>query len=217
MPAPGRAGDLTIAARMPASGDPPGAVACKFDADMVIRDVNDFVDGYEHEAQLKGTITFGKFEDDAPATFTMDDAASRFHYLRVNTATGEAEMRYHIEFVSSTGRRYALDGTKYMQKDPDAPNAIRDLLGDYTTLYTRVTELLPGGAQRDLGTALLKFRTFEDLAAAANLAGFLASFQVTGTGDPAVQLQARLRFLAFTAQFVQREYDPLVMAVGGQP
>lgn len=214
-PAPGRAGDLTIAARIPAEGDPTGAVACKFDADMVIRDVNEFVDGYEHEAQLKGTITFGQFEDHTPATFTMDDSASRFHYLRVNPATREAEMRYHIEFVSTAGRRYALDGTKYMQKDPDAPSAVRDLLGDYTTLYSHVAELLPDGSQRETGTALLKFRTFEDLAATANLAGFLASFQVTGTGDPAIQLQARLRFLAFTAQFVEREYDPLAIAAGG--
>ena len=62
---------------------------------------------------------------------------------------------------------------------------------------------------RETGTAYLKFRTFEDLAAVGNLAGFLASFQVTGTSDPAMQLQARMRFMAFTAQFVQREYDPL--------
>ena len=46
-----------------------------------------------------------------------------------------------------------------------------------------------------------------------NLAGFLTSFQVTGTGDPVMQFQARMRFIAFTAQFVQREYDPL--AFGG--
>jgi len=57
--------------------------------------------------------------------------------------------------------------------------------------------------------AYLKFRTFEDLAATGSLAAFLTSFQVTGTGDPTMQFQARMRFLAFTAQFVQREYDPL--------
>jgi hypothetical protein len=55
----------------------------------------------------------------------------------------------------------------------------------------------------------MKFRTFEDLAAVSNLAGFLASFQITGTNDPIMQLQARMRFIAFTAQFMQREYDPL--------
>ncbi len=52
-PAPGRDGDLTIATRIPASGDPAGAVACKFDVQMTISDINEFVDGYEHEAQLK--------------------------------------------------------------------------------------------------------------------------------------------------------------------
>jgi hypothetical protein len=60
----------------------------------------------------------------------------------------------------------------------------------------------------------LKFRTFEDLAAVSNLAGFLASFQITGTSDPVMQLQARLRFIAFTAQFVQREYDPIGFPAG---
>lgn len=44
--------------------------------------------------------------------------------------------------------------------------------------------------------------------------GFLASFQITGTDDPVLQMQARMRFLAFTAQFVQLEYDPLAPDIG---
>ena len=47
------------------------------------------------------------------------------------------------------------------------------------------------------------------LAAVGNLAAFLTSFQITGISDPVIQFQARMRFLAFTGQFVQREYDPL--------
>ena len=207
-PAPGRDGDLTIAKRIPASGNPPGAAAADFTARMTIADVNEFVDGYEHEAQLKGSIHFAQFENFGDATFPMDDAASRFHYLRINPDTREAEMRYHIEFASPDGRRFILDGTKYMQKDPGTPNAIADLLQDYTTLYCHVSQQQADGSSRETGTALLKFRTFENLQATANLAGFLASFQISGTSDPAIQLQARLRFLAFTAQFVQREYDP---------
>ena len=62
-----------------------------------------------------------------------------------------------------------------------------------------------------MGLGYLKFRTFEDLAAVGNMVGFLASFQVTGTNDPLLQLQARMRFIAFTAQFVQVEYDPLAL------
>ena len=66
-----------------------------------------------------------------------------------------------------------------------------------------------------MGLGYLKFKTFEDLAAVGNLVGFLASFQVTGTNDPVIQMQARMRFLAFTAQFVQITYDPLALDVGG--
>ncbi len=207
-PASGRAGDLTIAARIPASGTPQGAVSCQFDVRMAVRDVNEFVDGYEHEAQIGGTISFGQFAGNAPATFPVDGGRNTFQYLAVNPQTSEAEMRYHIEFADTAGQRYCLEGTKYMQKDPAVP-AVRDLLNDYTTLYCHVYQLAPDGTRTQTGIGYLKFRTFENLAAVSNLAGFLTSFQVTGTSDPVLQLQARLRFIAFTAQFVEREYDPL--------
>lgn len=210
----GRTGDLTIDTRIPASGSPDGAVTCTFDVRMTIRDVNEFVDGYEHEAQLKGSITFGQFGGQAPASFQLDESASIFSYLRINVQTGEAQMRYHLEFADTAGQRYALDGVKYMQKDPGTP-ALRDLLGDYTTLYAHIYRMASDGTPAEIGIGYLKFRTFEDLAAVSNLAGFLTSFQVTGTGDPAIQLQARLRFLAFTAQFVEREYDPLALPASG--
>ena len=202
-PAPGLAGDLTIAQRIPASGDPPGAVTCSFQATMTIRDVNEFVDGYEHEAQIAGTVSFGQFEGQGAATFAIDPLSSQFHYLRVNLATGEAQMNYHIEFLAGGGRRFTLEGVKYMEKDAG------DLLHDYTTLYCHLSEQQPDGSQTETGTGLLVFQTFQDWAAVENLAGFLASFQVTGTSDLATQFQARMRFLAFTAQFVQREFDPL--------
>jgi hypothetical protein len=164
------------------------------------------VDGYEHEAQLSGVVDFSQFEGQGPVTFPMDPAASRFHYLRVDPATGEAEMNYHIEFLVGGGRRFTLEGVKYMEKDAG------DLLYDYTTLYCHVSEQQSGGA-KETGIGLLKFKTFEDWAAIQNLAGFLGSFQITGTNDPAIQFQARMRFLAFTAQFVQREFDPLGVLV----
>ena len=206
-PAPGRTGDLTIDSRIPASGSPAGAVSCKFNVRMTVRDVNEFVDGYEHEALLKGTISFGQFGGQA-ATFPIDDSKSNFHYLRVNLQTGSAEMRYHIEFADTGGQHYTLEGVKYMQKDSGF-QAIGDLLGDYTTLYTHIYKQSPDAALTEIGIGRMKFRTLEDLAAVSNLASFLSSFQITGTSDPVMQLQARLRFIAFTAQFVQREYDPL--------
>jgi hypothetical protein len=209
-PSAGRDGDLTIGDRIPAAGDPEGATSCVFEGRMTVGDVNEFIDGYAHEASLKGTMSFGAFEGTSAATFAIDESSSRFNYLRVNQTTGEAEMRYHIEFAPQSGRRFTFDGTKYMQKDGGGGLAgIAEILQDYTTLYCHVYEQMAGGVLRETGTAYRKFRTFENLAAVGSLADFLTSFQVTGTSDPAIQLQARMRFIAFTAQFVQRECDPL--------
>ena len=202
-PAPGLAGDLTILPRIPASGTPANGVTASFAATMTIRDVNEFVDGYEHEAQIAGTISFGQFAGQTAATFPIDASSSKFHYLRINPSTGEAQMIYHIEFLAAAGQRYTLKGVKYMQSN------VGSLLEDYTTLFCHVFQQQPDGTEKESGTALLKFQTFENLAAVESMAAFLGSFQITGTGDPAIQFQARMRFLAFTAQFVQREFDPL--------
>jgi hypothetical protein len=79
------------------------------------------------------------------------------------------------------------------------------VLHDYTTAYCHLTRTPTG---EELGTGLLKFMTFEDPAAVASFAQFLASFKVTGTDDPKLKAQGQLKFLAFTNQFVIREYEP---------
>jgi len=203
-PSPDRAGDLTIARR-----DTAGVPECSFKVTMSIGDVNEFVESADHEARLEGSISFGEFLGQRSVTYRIDERRSYFNYLRVNSETGEAEMRYFIEFPTPEGRRFLLEGRKYMQKDE---KGVREILPDYTTLYTHLYELAADG-KKELGTGLLKFRTFEDLFAVGNLAGFLASFRVTGTNDPRVQLMAQMRFLAFTGQFVQREYDPLALPI----
>ncbi|MBI4903954.1 MAG: GMC family oxidoreductase [Acidobacteria bacterium] len=184
---------------------PSQAVTCRFNGLITAADVNEFIDGLEHSATIKGSMTFGEFEGVPGATFPIDESKSRFHYFSLNPATNEAEIRYHIEFPSGA-RRFTFEGVKYMHKSTATGNPIAGLLADYTTLYCNLYE---GG--REFGTGLLRFRTFEDLAAVSNLAGFLASFRVTGSADPLIQFQARMRFLAFTAQFVTREYDPLAL------
>ncbi|MBI4874861.1 MAG: GMC family oxidoreductase [Acidobacteria bacterium] len=193
----------------PAADRPAGAVDCSFRLRMSVRDLNEFIEGPAHEARARGTIKFGDFDGRGPVAYSLEEKTTWFQYLTVNPATGEAEMRYYLQFTTDTGNRYALDGRKYMQKDrPAGPDAAREVIDDYTTLYAKVYELT-GSGQRQAGAAYLKFRTFEDLAAAGNLLDFVASFQVTGTDDPLLRSQGLLRFLGFTANFVAREYDPL--------
>ncbi|MBL8295106.1 MAG: hypothetical protein JNN08_24895 [Bryobacterales bacterium] len=208
-PTTDRAGDLTIAQ----SVDPKAATNCKFNVTMTVADLNDFIDGSEHEARLSGTITFNNFAGMGAVTLPVDPLRSYFNYLRVNPATGEAEMRYYLEFATPAGRRFSFEGRKFMQKDEAiGTRGPQEVLDDYTTLYCHVYEHT-GATRQHLGTAYLKFRTFEDLAAVGNLVGFLAGFRVTGINDPRLQIMGQLRFLAFTGQFVQAEYDPLALQV----
>jgi cholesterol oxidase len=202
-------GAQALRRRIPLRGTPEAATSCGFDLRLTVNDLNDFVDSPAHEARPSGTIRFDSFAGVSPAVFTVDENRSAFNYLRVNPQTAEAEMRYHLEFRAPDGRRFLLDGRKFMQKDERGGwRGLVEVLDDYTTLYCRVFEAQGDGWQA-IGSAWLKFRTFEDLAAVGNLADFLRSFTVTGTTDPLLQLQARMRFIAFTAQFVQQEYDPL--------
>jgi hypothetical protein len=192
---------------------PAGSTDCEFNLRLTIRDLNEFIEGPAHEASAKGTVQFGAFENSTPAVFTVDESRSYFNYLRINPDTREAEMRYHLDFLSTAGRRYVLEGRKYMQKNkPAGPDAPREVLEDYTTLFYTVSDTTNTPAVH-LGAGVLKFRTFEDLPAIGNLTGFLRSFTPTGTDDPRIRLQAQMRFLAFTMQFVQREYDPLALPV----
>ena len=201
----GRLADLDLATAAKAPGTT--RTDCSFRLRMTVDDVNEFVDGRMHEARPAGTIRFGSFAGAGPAEFTIDGSHSYFRYLVVNRDTGEAEMQYHLAFTAN-GRRIMLDGRKYMERSAGQGAVVRDTVEDYTTLYSRVSEQDANGTH-DIGFALLKFRTFEDLQAVGNLAAFLRSFRVTGTDDATLRLQAQMRFIAFTSQFVVREYDPL--------
>jgi hypothetical protein len=193
-----------------ATEKPQDAVDCSLRLRMTVRDLNEFIEGWEHEAGAKGTISIGRLGGTGPVTLTVDERRSTFKYLRVNPASGEAELRYHLRFSTDVGKQFTFEGLKYMQRAEGGGGArtFRDVLGDYTTLYARVHEG-QGEDKKQVGSARLKFRTFEDLAAVGSLTEFLRSFQVTGTDDPLLKFQANMRFLAFTAQFLLVEYDPL--------
>lgn len=205
-----REGDEGIEARIPESGNPPGAVPASFQVHMTIKDMNEFLASPEHEARLMGTIHFGDFEGRGESSFVIDPDRSYFNYLRVNPATQEAEMRYQIYFQDSQKKDYLFFARKYMQRDWREPMAgAREILHDYTTAYCHLTEEDSG---KELGVGLMTFKTFQNLPAVENLLSFVKSFQVTGTENPLLKAQAQLRFLAFTNQFIIREYEPLSLA-----
>jgi cholesterol oxidase len=209
---PGRLGDFQLNGKIPETGAPAGAVELSFQATINVRDLNEFFESPEHEAELGGTVHFGDWAGQGEATFVVDSHRSTFNYLRVNPATQETEMIYRFYFTDSDNKEYLLLGRKYLQKDERGGIAgVREVLVDYTTLYCHLTEVASG---KELGVGRLKFKTFETPEAVGNLLGFMLSFRVLGTDNPILKAQAQLRFLALTNQFVIREYDPLVIQSG---
>ncbi len=194
----GRAGDLTLDAKGPNDG-----VAISFAARITARDINEFCASPEHEASIGGKLHFGDWQGRGARAFEIKESKSFFNYLRVNAATGEAEMLYRLYFNDDTGREHLLHGRKYLQKDA---SGMAEVMRDFTTLYVHLTDQTTG---KELGVARLHFRLFENLAAAASFARYLTSFRVIGTDNLFIQAQAQLRYLALTNQFIAREYDIL--------
>lgn len=201
-----RAADEALEARIPPAGKPESAVDCSFNVRVAIRDVNEFLANPEHEAGLSGTIHFGDFLGKGEASFPLDASRSTFNYLRVDPETRETQIIYHIVFGDAGHQTYCFTARKTLQRNPARPWAgPAEIMHDYTTAYC---DLSKAESVNDLGSALLKFRTFQDCAAVESFAAFLKSFQVTGTDNLWIKAQARARFLAFTSQFVIREYEP---------
>ena len=182
--------------------NPSNGSKCQFNVTMTIADIDVFVTNEEHRAELTGTIQFEKFRGERKVTLPLE-SGSFFNYLILNPASDEREMRYHIRFKHH-GTMFSLDGTKFMQKDHKRD--IREILDDYTTLFVQIVEENSGAVE---GVALMKFRTFESVAAVVSMAQFGLSFTVTGTENPATKAAAIAKFNAFTARFVLDEYNPL--------
>ena len=177
-------------------------VKCQFNVTMTIPSLDTFVSSEDHRAELSGTIQFEEFRGDRNTAIPLE-SGSFFNYLILNPATEEREMRYHIRFKHREAV-FVLDGKKFMRKDHKGD--AREILGDYTTLFAQVVEEQTGAVH---GVSLMKFRTFESVAAVVSMAQFFTSFRATGTADPAIQAAATTKFNAMTTKFVFDEYNPL--------
>ena len=146
-------------------------------------------------------LRFDELGEDRNVACPVDEKRSKFRYLRRNDETGVTEICYDLWLSAPGGRLLCFEGRKRMRRDRAA--SPHEMLEDYTTLQTRVFE-----GESQIGHGLLKFRTFEDIMAAQSMLAFARSFRITGSDNQLVQSQACLKFLAFTAQFVQGEYGP---------
>jgi hypothetical protein len=115
------------------SGQPVGGIACGFQLHMRVRDLNELFESPEHEARVDGTIRFDDFAGEKAVTYEIDPQRSVYNYLRIDSATQEAELIYRLYFRDGQQREYLWHGRKYVQKDQ--ASSLEEVLHGYTTLY----------------------------------------------------------------------------------
>ncbi|MFZ5449564.1 MAG: DUF362 domain-containing protein [Thermodesulfobacteriota bacterium] len=99
----------------------------RFDAKIMIPDLDGFIQLSDHRARLEGTVTFQPLG----GTFPMEDGF--FNLFSVDPATGIRQMIYAFRFTASNGKKYFLRGEKWLKDDPGF-----DVVEDMTTLFTTV-------------------------------------------------------------------------------
>jgi cholesterol oxidase len=114
-----------------------------FHADILIEDIDRFIQDDQHEGSITGDITFPAFGKAIPST------SGRFNLFSLGGEPKLKQMIYEQGF-DHDGRSYYVAGHKNVRDDPGA-----DLWTDTTTLYTTLHE---GRSKQDpvIGAGILR-------------------------------------------------------------
>jgi uncharacterized protein (DUF362 family) len=161
----------------------------RFDAKIIIDDLDKFIHLPEHQARLEGTVTFNPLGGSS----AMEDGV--FNLFSVDPATGMRLMIYYFRFTAANGKPYFLYGEKHIKDDPGF-----DLLEDMTTLFTTIHD--GPGKQAPVYGAGQIFFDLNDVPA------LLASIKVTGTRwwELHQRIKAKAAFMDFAWGKVREEY-----------
>jgi uncharacterized protein (DUF362 family) len=159
----------------------------RFDAKIIIDDLEYFINLSEHRARLEGTVTFKPLG----GTVAMEDGL--FNLFSVEPTQGIRQMTYSFRFTAADGKKYFLSGYKNIKDDPGF-----DLVEDMTTLFTTIYE----GAD-ETAPIYGSGQVFFDLKDAPAL---FASMKVTETMWLHQKIQARLAFMSFAWGAIRQEY-----------
>ena len=100
---------------------------CHFDAEIIIEDLDRFMQLGDRQARLEGTVSFAPLG----GTFPMEDGS--FKLFSVDPTTGIRQMIYSFRFIGKGGQKYFLHGVKWLKDDPGF-----DMVEDLTTLFTAI-------------------------------------------------------------------------------
>jgi uncharacterized protein (DUF362 family) len=184
------AGPLGAGERDPEAGAARGerdGTRLRFDARIEIANLKRFLAGFEHEAKLTGTVTFGPLGEDLPIR------GGAFRLFALEGGTGRRQVTYRFSFTSRDGRAYTLRGRKEVHDDPGL-----DAVADMTTLFTTLHRGEDGSGPV-CAAGELRF-------APADAPALLASMEVTGARSHWQEVAAYAAFASFAYGALRDEY-----------
>ena len=166
-----------------------GAIAdrpLRFDVQIRIADLGEFLERPEHQAAMTGSVTC----PDLGGTVPIRDG--RFQLFVPDAASGMRQMRYFFRFPANGGT-YCLAGHKDVHDDPGF-----DVVEDLTCLHSEIHAGSDEAAPL-YGTGDLRF-------ALRDLPAMMASLHVEGAHGWSDEVAARLAFGSFAWGAVRDEY-----------
>jgi len=160
----------------------------RFDANIIIDDLQSFLSVSDHEARLEGTVTF----DPLGGTFDMRDG--RFNLFSVDPETGDRQMVYQFRFTAEDGQSYYLMGQKWIKDDPGSLDALEDMTRLFTVVHKGEDAEAPVYGAGEM---------YFDLVDAPKL---VSSIQITGEASFWQRAAARLAFASFAYGALRTEY-----------
>lgn len=178
---------LGLSFRETMAGTIAGDRPLRFDVEIRIADLGDFLRKPEHEAGMTGSITC----PDLGGTTSIRDG--RFQLFAVDAATGMRQMRYFFRFPVPKKGVFCLAGHKDLHDDPGL-DALNDLTCLHTEVHVGAEESAPVFASGDL---------YFPLTDVPKLAG---SLHVEGARHWTQELAARVAFGSFVWGALRDEY-----------
>lgn len=162
----------------------------RFDAHIIIDDLDRFIHQLQHQARLEGTVTFTPL---GGGSFAMEDGV--FNLFSVDPASGIRLLIYSFRFIASDGKPYFLYGEKHIKDDPGF-----DFLEDMTTLFTAIH-----AGTDNQAPVYGAGQIFFDL---KHVPALLASIRVTGTRwwELFQRIRGKKAFMDFAWGKVRAEY-----------
>src|SRR5690606_19570193 len=104
----------------------------RVDLEIEAPDLNELIEGPVHEARVRGTVRFERFEGGFPAVFAVDRRASALRY-RPAGRPGVGGLGCRLVFEDSSSRAFVLEGTA-PEDGGGAFRSPRERLAQWTTL-----------------------------------------------------------------------------------